>query len=593
MQLSNSADRYGAVSKLFHWLTALLILSAIPLGIIANDMAYAIKNPDIASGPAEIARTAFLFSMHKTIGVTAFFVAIGRIAWALSQPKPGLLNGDKKLESLAAETVHWLLYGSLLTVPLSGWIHHAATTGFAPIWWPFGQSLPFVTKDEALAELFSTVHYLLSWLLIVSLALHIAGALKHHVVEKDATLRRMLPGKVSASPSTRQPKHGGAFLTALFVWASVLGGGGALGMYAHHKDETVFETALPKEETQAVAEATNAGNAWFVTEGTLSIKATQLNNPIEGSFADWTADIVFDEIPDADEVYGKVIVDIAITSLTLGSVTSQALGKDYFNAEAHPTANFSASIIKEGGQYVASGDLTIRGVSIPVSMPFTLSVDGDQAVANGELDVDRRDFGVGPQDEASAGATVSVAFALNAERAKDADDSSSSAQSDIIEAPTWTVETGALGIEIIQLGSKVQGTFENWNADIAFNETPLDDESYGRIRAEIDIASLSVGSVTAQAMGADYLDASGFPNAIFDAQVIKPATGYAAVGSLKIKGVEVPVTLPFDLALEGNSAVASGTLEVDRRDFGIGPTDEASLAAQVKIYFELTAAKNE
>ncbi|MEM9844950.1 MAG: cytochrome b/b6 domain-containing protein, partial [Pseudomonadota bacterium] len=150
MQFANTQTRYGAVTKTFHWLTALLILSAIPLGFVANDIAHAIKNPDIATSDADITRAALLFSLHKTIGVASFFVALGRIAWAMSQPKPGLLNGDKKLESYAAETVHWLLYGSLLLAPLSGWVHHAATTGFAPIWWPFGQSLPFIPKNEAL-----------------------------------------------------------------------------------------------------------------------------------------------------------------------------------------------------------------------------------------------------------------------------------------------------------------------------------------------------------------------------------------------------------------------------------------------------------
>ena len=128
MRLTNSSSQFGAVTKTFHWLTAFLILTNIPLGLIAHEMPF-----DTVEA---LTRKAWLFSLHKTTGVTVFFIALLRIVWALSQPRPGLLNADNRLEAFAAETVHWLLYGALVAVPLSGWIGHAATTGFAPIWWP-------------------------------------------------------------------------------------------------------------------------------------------------------------------------------------------------------------------------------------------------------------------------------------------------------------------------------------------------------------------------------------------------------------------------------------------------------------------------
>ena len=134
MPLTNTQIRYGGVAKTFHWLTALLILTLIVLGLVAEDLPYATD--------AELARKAWLFSLHKTLGVLVFFVALARILWAVSQPRPGLLNADKRAESFLAELVHWLLYGALVIVPLSGWIGHAAASGFAPIWWPLGQSVP-------------------------------------------------------------------------------------------------------------------------------------------------------------------------------------------------------------------------------------------------------------------------------------------------------------------------------------------------------------------------------------------------------------------------------------------------------------------
>lgn len=187
MSLPNTQMHYGSVAKFFHWLTALLIVTLIPLGIYANGLPYETSE--------ELTRKAWFFSLHKTMGVTVFFVALARIIWAVSQPKPALLHADRKIESLAAETVHWLLYGSLMLVPLSGWIHHAATTGFAPIWWPFGQDLPLVPISDSVAAATAGLHIVFERVLVFSIFLHVAGALKHHLIDRDATLRRMLPGK--------------------------------------------------------------------------------------------------------------------------------------------------------------------------------------------------------------------------------------------------------------------------------------------------------------------------------------------------------------------------------------------------------------
>lgn len=405
MTLTNSQNSYGTVTKTFHWLTALLILSAIPLGIIANNLAYSLKDPATTPDEATIKLTATLFSLHKTIGLTAFFVALARIIWAVSQTKPGLLNGDNKPEAWLAETVHWLLYGSLIAVPLSGWIHHAATTGFAPIWWPFGQSLPFVPKDESVAALFGTLHYIFQWILIGSIGLHITGALKHHVVDGDATLRRMMPGYNTADPTSEQPNHFVPFVTALAIWAAALGGAQYLGWFAHGKADAAVAPELAQVESD-----------WVVESGTLSITVRQLGSDVTGQFADWTADISYDEQADDTGKHGQVDVTIATTSLTLGSVTDQAKGAGYLDATQHPTAQFTADLIARDAGHVAVGTLSIRETALPVEMPFDLTIDGDTANATGTLTVDRRDFGMGTDvtDEGSLGFSVVIAFELTA-----------------------------------------------------------------------------------------------------------------------------------------------------------------------------------
>ncbi|MGZ2257620.1 cytochrome b/b6 domain-containing protein [Roseobacter sp. A03A-229] len=395
MALSNTSTHYGGVTKTFHWLTALLILTLIPLGIYANWLPYETSE--------QLAQKAWLFSLHKTLGVTVFFVALARILWAFSQPKPTLLHPDRKLESLAAETVHWLLYGSLLLVPLSGWIHHAATDGFAPIWWPLGQNLPFVPKSESLASTAAGLHIVFERVLAASIILHFAGAIKHHVIDKDATLLRMLPGKPAiTAPLT--PHHVALpLISALVIWAGALGVGNALGLYEKHT------TAVAAAELEAVQ------SEWAVQEGEIAITVKQLGSDVTGSFADWTAAITFDDSV-TEGPAGSVDVTISIGSLTLGSVTGQALGADYFNAEAFPTARYTAELIRSPDGDRAEGTLTIKDQSVPVSFPFDLQITDGVATVTADTTLDRRNYGIGESqtDESSVGFSVGVTISLTA-----------------------------------------------------------------------------------------------------------------------------------------------------------------------------------
>ena len=102
MALHNTAIRYGAVTKFFHWFIALLVITLIALGLYASDLPFETQ--------AELGAKAWYFSLHKTLGVTVFLAALARISWALFQPRPGLLNADHRWESWLAETTHWVLY---------------------------------------------------------------------------------------------------------------------------------------------------------------------------------------------------------------------------------------------------------------------------------------------------------------------------------------------------------------------------------------------------------------------------------------------------------------------------------------------------
>ncbi|WP_208352802.1 cytochrome b/b6 domain-containing protein [Pseudaestuariivita rosea] len=404
MALQNTDTSYGGLAKVFHWATVLLILTVIPLGIIAHNMAHQIEDPAVSTTPEFVSQTAFLFSLHKTIGLTIFFLALLRIIWAIAQPKPLPLASHNRIEQFAAATVHWLLYASLIIVPLTGWIHHAATAGFAPIWWPFGQSLPFVPKDDNVAHIFASLHIIFERVLVLAFVLHVAGALKHHFFDRDSTLRRMLPGQ--AQRSATGPEHGVALplIAALAVYITALGTGTALGLFA-----------LPEDQA-TVAELEQAETGWQVDQGTLGLTITQFGSQVQGSFADWTAAINFEESDDLGPV-GDVEVTIAIGSLTLGSVTGQALGADFFNAAEFPTAVFDADLILGDDEvYTARGTLTLKGQTVPVELPFTMTIDGDTAQMTGRTTLNRMNFNIGESmvDESSLAFDVLVNIELTA-----------------------------------------------------------------------------------------------------------------------------------------------------------------------------------
>ena len=403
MTTLNTDRSFGSVTRIFHWLTALLILTAIPLGVIANDMPF-----DTAEA---LAAKAQLFSVHKTVGVAAFFVALARILWALRERHPAPLHPERLAEVRLAQTVHWLLYISLVVVPLSGWVHHAAVTGFAPILWPLGQGLPFVPQSEMVAAVAGSLHWLFTKVLVVSILLHVAGALKHHLVDRDSTLRRMTRGV----PAPMDPKHPAPSRLPVVAAFALYALGAALAWSLVPAAETTAAAPIDQPAPNATADAGN----WQVTEGSLGLTVKQMGQDVSGRFANWTADIRFEDTP-TDGKNGQVTVTIDTGSLSLGSVSDQAKGKEFFDVASFPQAVFTADILPASSGYEATGTLSLRGIETAVSLPFTLQITDDIATMTGSTTLDRRSFGMGAAypDEASIGFGVTITVDLTAQRSR-------------------------------------------------------------------------------------------------------------------------------------------------------------------------------
>ncbi|MCA0042821.1 cytochrome b/b6 domain-containing protein [Celeribacter litoreus] len=402
--LTNTPTRYGAAARFFHWAIALLILFDLALGLIGEATP---RNADT------VARLQTIYSVHKTLGVTVLFLAILRVIWAMTQPKPVPLHPDRKAETHLAEFVHWALYGAIFVMPLSGWITHAAESGFAPILWPFGQGLPFVPKSESVAHAAGAVHGLSAWIIYITVGLHVAGALKHAIIDRDGLLARMLKGRDAGEAGGRVHASRVIPLAAVLLW----GAGIAMPLTLPEPPEPTVETEEVEREASVVPETSPEMQSdlpiWTVEEGSLGITVAQMGAPVEGSFANWNAQIAYDPKSGA----GEVSVMIDTTSLSLGTVTEQAKGPEFFNTGAFASATFAGDITRvDGTAHEAVGTLTLVGQEVPVTLTFDLTIDGDTATMVGATSLDRRDYGIGSgyEDESTVGYSVEVATALTA-----------------------------------------------------------------------------------------------------------------------------------------------------------------------------------
>ncbi len=170
---------YTRTAVTLHWLIALLIFAAFPLGVYMHDLPL---SPDKLR----------LYSYHKWMGITVLILAAIRLSWRATHRPPPLPLSMSSWERLAANSVHLLLYALLFAIPLSGWLMSSAK-GFQTVWFGMLPLPDLVGKDKALGDMLKDVHEMLNFALLGLLAAHVAGALKHHFIERDDVLARMLP----------------------------------------------------------------------------------------------------------------------------------------------------------------------------------------------------------------------------------------------------------------------------------------------------------------------------------------------------------------------------------------------------------------
>ncbi|MBS0285839.1 MAG: cytochrome b [Proteobacteria bacterium] len=179
MELNNTAQRYGLISQLFHWVMALLVIGLIVIGL------YMVRLPINAW-------KLKLYGLHKEWGVLVLMMVALRLLWRFTQISPEYPLHMPLWQKLAAKSVHVAFYFFLFALPISGWMLSSAS-GLPVSFFGLFVMPDLVGPNQALRELLTQVHKWLGYGLIAALGAHVGAALQHHFIHKDDILRRMLP----------------------------------------------------------------------------------------------------------------------------------------------------------------------------------------------------------------------------------------------------------------------------------------------------------------------------------------------------------------------------------------------------------------
>jgi cytochrome b561 len=178
MHLKNTLNRYGAVAQLFHWAIVALIITQFVLALRAK-------------GLSPVAKIGIL-ATHKSIGITILGLALLRLAWRWLNTVPPLPPGAPRWQDRAAHVSHFVLYALLFITPLLGWLMSSARA-FSVSWFGLVTLPDFIKPNKAAFESLHEAHEFMAYSLAAIAIVHAAAALKHHFLDRNDVLRRMLP----------------------------------------------------------------------------------------------------------------------------------------------------------------------------------------------------------------------------------------------------------------------------------------------------------------------------------------------------------------------------------------------------------------
>ncbi len=400
--------RYAGVAIALHWTIAVLMVGLIAAG-------WWMTRGEGADGAVPGTAKFAVYQLHKSLGVLVLLLSLARVGWRIFNPPPPTHVVVEPWEKMLATTVYAAFYILMIALPLTGWaLVSSSPTGFPTlvfglVEWPH---LP-LPATEAVTGRFDAIHAALAWTAVALIALHVAGALKHHLIDRENLIVRMAPGLFGRTESPPGPARGLplAFLAPIGLAAVVLVAPVVAGMSGGASPGLFAQGSASGPTGWAVDPAASA----------IAFSGAQSGTPFEGRFERWTSEIVFDP---ADPASAHVLITVDTTSVATENsyVRGSVQSSSWLDTRNHPEASFQATgfTVTGPGAYEAAGTLTLKGVAQPVVLPFTLTIDGDAAQASGSVTLDRRLFEIGTDTATNDDAVtpeITVTVTVEASRA--------------------------------------------------------------------------------------------------------------------------------------------------------------------------------
>jgi cytochrome b561 len=178
MTFRNTNRAWGSLTKALHWIIVILIINQWWIAERAEDL----------KGMEKLQALAW----HKSFGMTILMLAVIRLVWRWMNPVPDLTAETRPWERVLAKVSHLLLYALIFAMPLTGWMMSSARN-FPVSWFKLFQFPDLVAPADKTFHQMNDLHHLLFSVLVAVALLHAAGALKHHFIDRNDVLKRMLP----------------------------------------------------------------------------------------------------------------------------------------------------------------------------------------------------------------------------------------------------------------------------------------------------------------------------------------------------------------------------------------------------------------
>ena len=180
---STQAVRYSTVAIVLHWLLGISIFAMFAIGIYMSDLPFS---------PLRLK----LYNYHKWAGITFLILSVLRLVWRLVNNPPALPKAIEQAmpswQTKVYHATHYALYALFFAVPLIGWAYSSAA-GFPIVLFGVLPLPDFVAVDKEFAKQIKELHEISAFALVGLAVLHIGAALKHHFIDKDGLVSRMLP----------------------------------------------------------------------------------------------------------------------------------------------------------------------------------------------------------------------------------------------------------------------------------------------------------------------------------------------------------------------------------------------------------------